>query len=268
MRKIDGHIHTPFCPHGTGDTLEKYVEKAIEENFHEITFTEHAPLPKGFVDPTPLRDSSMSLEKLADYFQSIERLKEKYQNRIIINIGLEVDFIRGYEDEITGFLNQYGSFLTDSILSVHFIKLDDQYFCIDYDEVTFGEMVKRVGSLEKLHRLYYEAVLTSVNTDLGKYKPKRIGHLTLAHKFQKLFPVHFDFSNSIQTILQAIVREEMQIDYNVAGLRKEFCGETYPQNWIAHLAIQKKIPLVYGSDAHSARDLGMNYQAYKELELS
>lgn len=268
MKKIDGHIHTPFCPHGTGDLLEEYVEKAIEEHFQEITFTEHAPLPKGFVDPTPLKDSSMSLDNLVDYFQSIERLKDKYQNRININTGLEVDFISGYEYEITCFLNEYGSSLTDSILSVHFLKLDDRYFCIDYDEVTFGEMVTVAGSLEKLHGLYYEAVLASINVDLGKYKPKRIGHLTLAHKFQKLFPVHFDFSTSIQTILQAIVREEMQIDYNVAGLRKEFCGETYPQNWIAQLARQKKIPLVYGSDAHSARDIGKNYQAYTEIELS
>ena len=44
--KRDGHIHTPFCPHGTTDSFETYIEKAIANNFTEITFTEHAPLPQ------------------------------------------------------------------------------------------------------------------------------------------------------------------------------------------------------------------------------
>ena len=27
----DGHIHTPYCPHGTNDTFDDYVKKSIEE---------------------------------------------------------------------------------------------------------------------------------------------------------------------------------------------------------------------------------------------
>ena len=27
--KIDGHVHTPFCPHGSSDLFEQYIEKAI-----------------------------------------------------------------------------------------------------------------------------------------------------------------------------------------------------------------------------------------------
>ena len=48
MHKIlkDGHIHSPYCPHGTKDSFEKYIEKALEEGLEEISFTEHLPLPK------------------------------------------------------------------------------------------------------------------------------------------------------------------------------------------------------------------------------
>ena len=28
--KRDGHIHSPYCPHGTKDSFEMYVEKALE----------------------------------------------------------------------------------------------------------------------------------------------------------------------------------------------------------------------------------------------
>ena len=39
----DGHIHTPYCPHGTDDKFEQYVEKAIKVGLDEISFTEHFP---------------------------------------------------------------------------------------------------------------------------------------------------------------------------------------------------------------------------------
>lgn len=51
--KKDGHIHTPYCPHGTLDPIHLYIEKAIQNGFREISFTEHAPLPSNFIDPTP-----------------------------------------------------------------------------------------------------------------------------------------------------------------------------------------------------------------------
>lgn len=39
----DGHIHTPYCPHGTDDSFEEYVQKAIQVGVDEISFTEHFP---------------------------------------------------------------------------------------------------------------------------------------------------------------------------------------------------------------------------------
>ena len=50
MKKImslrDGHIHSPFCPHGTDDSLESYVEEALKQGLVEMSFTEHMPLPE------------------------------------------------------------------------------------------------------------------------------------------------------------------------------------------------------------------------------
>lgn len=85
--KRDGHIHTPFCPHGSTDSIEKYVEKAITSGFKEITFTEHAPLPENFVDPTPDKDSGMNPAYLMDYFKQLQCAKEQYESQIKINIG-------------------------------------------------------------------------------------------------------------------------------------------------------------------------------------
>ena len=268
MIKKDGHVHTPFCPHGTNDTLDMYIEQAINKGFTDLTFTEHAPLPKGFIDPTPMKDSAMKLDKIESYIQSVQKSKEKYKKDIRIHIGLEVDYIKDYEQETTDFLNEYGKFLDDSILSVHFLKIKNQYYCMDFDEKTFGLMIHEAGSLSNLHHIYYHEVLQSIYSQLGEYKPKRIGHITLVTKFQKLYPATFSTINMIEKILASVKEQNLELDYNVAGLRKEYCGETYPNSDIIKLAQQQKIPLIYGSDAHSARDVGKNYTHYDLLTNS
>ena len=47
-RRVDGHVHTELCPHGSGDKTALMVEKAIELHLEKICFTEHAPLPVEF----------------------------------------------------------------------------------------------------------------------------------------------------------------------------------------------------------------------------
>ena len=91
----DGHIHTPFCPHGSDDPFEAYIERAIALGLTGITFTEHAPLPPSFNDPTPEQDSAMDRHDLPAYITILNKLKEKYNDKIAIHIGLELYYIDG-----------------------------------------------------------------------------------------------------------------------------------------------------------------------------
>ncbi|MEH7442490.1 histidinol-phosphatase HisJ [Bacillus sp. JJ1122] len=253
----DGHVHTSFCPHGTKDTIEEYIEKALQLGYTEITFAEHAPLPEGFIDPTPLKDSAMKRNDLEDYFKIIEKAKQQYSGRIKINTGLEVDFIEGYEKQTAAFLNEYGRHLNDAVLSVHFLKnMDGEYDCLDYSPETFSAMVDYYGSVENVHRRYYQTVLNSIQADLGPYKPNRIGHITLANKFSVRFPAENNFSEEINKILKTVSEHGYELDYNGAGTAKPLCREPYPPDWVIKQAITLGIPLVYGSDAHQAKELG------------
>lgn len=258
--KFDGHVHTPYCPHGSSDNFEEYIEQAIMQNFTELTFTEHAPLPEGFKDPTPKEDSAMKLDMIEHYLHHLQKLKKQYAEKIKINIGFEVDYIIGYEEETKKFLNHYGPYLDDSILSVHFLKKDHQYFCLDYSPEEFENMIHHFESVEKIYECYYSTLKHSIESDLGLYKPKRIGHITLVHKFQKLYPCNRSFMDDINTILDLLVKHHLQLDYNGAGTVKPYCQETYPPLSIVKQAINKGIPLIYGSDAHSASAIGQGYE--------
>jgi histidinol-phosphatase (PHP family) len=255
MLKVDGHVHTPFCPHGSTDSFEMYVERAIALDYSAITFTEHAPLPEGFVDTTPDQDSGMDPSRLSEYFDTLDILKEKYKNKIIILSGLEVDYIDGFEKETAEILTTYGPRMDDSILSVHFLQYRGKWDCLDFSPDVFGSMVDDYGSVDAVYARYYETVLKSIRADLGVYKPKRIGHITLVKKFQKLFPASQSFSDEVSLILQEIAGRDLELDYNGAGLVKPHCGESYPPPEVIKQARAMGIKIVYGSDAHTADGL-------------
>ena len=258
--KRDGHIHTHFCPHGTKDSTELYIEKAIKSGFTDISFTEHAPLPIGFTDPTPAKDSSMRLEQLAPYVDEITHLKNVYKKDIQIRLGLEVDFIAGYEQEIRAFLNEIGPNLDDAILSVHFLQVDDRYFCADYSKDVFTELAGACGSVESAYQLYYDTVEASIQADLGPFKPKRIGHPTLIHKFQLAHGEKIDDSAQIRPILQSMKKAGCELDVNGAGFSKPDCLEAYPPLPFIEYAKSLGIPLVFGSDAHNVNGLHKHYE--------
>ncbi|WP_270179601.1 histidinol-phosphatase HisJ [Alkalihalobacillus sp. CinArs1] len=267
-KKYDGHVHSPFCPHGSTDPLESYVEEAIKRGFTGLTFTEHAPLPPRFIDPVPSKDSGMSHQTLEEYLLAVEEIKDVYRDKIEINCGLEVDYIEGYEEETKNFLNEFGPKLDDSILSVHFIKHNNEYTCLDYSPESFEELVRSLGSVENVHKKYYETVYSSLTSDLGVNKPKRIGHISLVNKFQKQFPCDTLSPNYVTSILDEVKRQGLSLDYNGAGTVKPLCKEPYPPAWVVNEAISRKIPLVYGSDAHSYKGIGQGLEQLEPISFS
>ena len=130
--KRDGHMHTPFCPHGTKDTLESYAQEAIRLEREEITFTEHFPLPQGVTTKSFARECSLLEEEIPLYLEALTHLKKKFEGKLKINKGFEVDYIEGFEKEITKALNKYGEEMEDAILSVHFVGYKGKYYAIDY----------------------------------------------------------------------------------------------------------------------------------------
>jgi len=258
--KQDAHIHSPFCPHGTKDSFELYIEKAISNGFTHISFTEHAPAPKGFIDTVPDRDSFLDDKLLEPYLFKLQQLKKQYAPHISIKIGLEFDFIQGFEEETSKLLNHIGPSLDDSILSVHFLLHGDKYTCIDYSPESFMYFKDQLGSVENVYSLYYQTVQDSITAHLGPYKPKRIGHPTLIHKFQHFHGEPIDDHALIDTTLELMKDHGFELDVNSAGLAKKYCLEPYPP--LRYIAAARKmgIPLIFGSDAHSVQDLHQYYE--------
>jgi histidinol-phosphatase (PHP family) len=255
----DGHIHTPYCPHGTLDSFRLYIEKAIKLGYKTMSFTEHAPLPESFTDPVPSKDSGMDMADVERYISELQKLQKEYQKNLELLIGFEMDYISGYEKETEKFLNEFGPQLDDSILSVHFIEGKQQWYCIDFSPDMYEAALNDLGGNDALYRAYFNTLQKSVKADLGSYKPSRIGHMTLVKKFQELFVPPEGWEDYAFETLKSIKDSNLQLDYNGAGTQKPHCKETYPPSNIAEQASAMGIPLIYGSDAHKSTGLKQGF---------
>jgi histidinol-phosphatase (PHP family) len=264
----DFHVHTQYCQHGSADNMEAYVLQAIEKGMTHLSFTEHAPLPGTFTDPAPQQDSTMDRDKVEAYLKEGQALQKQYEQDLQINLGFEVDYIQGYEHETKQFLDMYGAEIDDSILSVHMLQAPDKsFFCIDISEEVFGRAAKAFGGLASLYKAYYDSLQASVEAELGRFKPKRIGHITLIQKFQLAYPQPADFWAEQRQLLALMKENGYELDVNTAGLFKPLCKEVYPSVRLIQHAVSLGIPLVPGSDSHAAAGIGKGFEELKAYPL-
>lgn len=250
----DGHVHTPFCPHGTKDGFEQYIYEAIKIGREEISFTEHFPMPQEVTSEAYYNECVIREEQIAEYVETVKKVKEKFRGQIKINIGFEIDYIEGKEKEIKSLLEKHGKVIEDSLLSIHFVKLGERYYAID-DLDEFEMLLEKVGNIEEVYDLYYETLLKSIQSDLGKYKPRRIAHPTLIRIFNQKYPCKYTNYKLLEEVVEAIKEGKYEVDYNVAGLRKKHCKEVYPSGKMLTLLEDNDIPMIYGSDAHQSKDI-------------
>jgi histidinol-phosphatase (PHP family) len=123
------------------------------------------------------------------------------------------------------------------------------------------------GSVEAVHRAYWAVIKQAVEADLGPSKPRRMSHLSLAHKFQLKYPLTAPqlFRPEVLEILDLIRSNDMELDLNAAGLFKPDCREIYPAPWIIEEAVKRSIPFVYGSDTHSVKGVGQGFEEAERI---
>jgi histidinol-phosphatase (PHP family) len=94
----DYHVHTPYCGHAQGKTVN-YIESAIKLGMAEIGFSDH--LGRYYLAKNQRKrywDWGMRERDIARYFSELLDLREVYEDKIIVRIGLEIDYIEGAEN--------------------------------------------------------------------------------------------------------------------------------------------------------------------------
>ena len=153
MQLSNYHSHCTFCDGRS--TPEDFVKFAVAHGFRAYGFSSHSPLPfETFWN--------MSKDDMPEYLTEIERLKKKYNDRLEIYVGLEIDFLdKSYNASIPYFRNLP---LDYRIGSIHFLPIaqplaEENMVCIDG---SFREYQKSVdtyydGDIRKLVAHYFSS---------------------------------------------------------------------------------------------------------------
>jgi histidinol-phosphatase (PHP family) len=150
----DYHVHTPYCGHAQGKTID-YIECALRAGISEIGFSDHlGRYYLGKVQKKRYWDWGMRERDIARYFSEILDLKEAYEGRITIRVGLEVDYIEGAEHLLEAIVSHYPfDFLLGSI---HCLP------CLGWRHVS--EYVKT--NAVQAYAAYFEAVESAIRSGI------------------------------------------------------------------------------------------------------
>lgn len=228
--KANFHTHTNRCKHASG-CEEDYVSAALEKGLSMLGFSDHAPFPdKDF----GLR---MPYQELPDYLSEIDRLNEKYQDKIRLYKGLEIEYHPRY-------LSYYHELLTE--MKLNYLALGEHMYT-----ATDGS-VKNICLAEstKDYIEYAENIAEGVASGLFAF----IAHPDLM--FRNAFAWDKNCSRACDIILTAAEKYAVPLEYNVNGLRRGISsfpdGTRYPY---PHERFWKQLsgsrqPVLIGSDCH------------------
>ncbi|SCZ13034.1 histidinol-phosphatase (PHP family) [Paenibacillus polysaccharolyticus] len=240
--RIDYHTHHERCGHAVGK-LEEYVQRGIAIGLSQIGLSDHMPLLH--VDPAEYYpEMAMPMAELPRYVEECFILKERYRGQIDVRVGLEGDYIEGFESEIRSIIERYP---WDYVIgSVHFLG--------EWDITDFRQTHHWEGKdVLEVYRQYYDAVSKAAATGLYDI----IGHSDVIKRFGYVpSPEQNEERIALENAaLQAIAKSGCAMELNASGLSKP-CAEMFPSRRMLTEAIRLGIPLTMGSDAHDPMKLG------------
>ena len=247
LPKVDYHMHTPLCGHASGEPHE-YVAQAMRVGLSEIGFSDHAPL----VSHEDAR-YTMNFSQLPLYHEMIEQVQAKYKN-FSIKLGLEADFIPGFEKETKKVLDGYPY---DFVIgSIHFI---DRWA---FDDPDPKEKIKwRDKDVDTVYRNYYALLRKSAESGLFDI----LGHVDLVKKFGHRATA--DLTGEVESTAKVFKKTDITIEINTSGLRKPV-AEIYPSLEVLKIYASAGVPITFSSDSHEPGDVGRDYDKARDLALA
>jgi histidinol-phosphatase (PHP family) len=230
----------------TAANAERYREAASERGIAELGVAEHIYRFSAALEiwdhPFWRRYAQDDLDAYCGFVREETDLK----------LGIEMDFVPGREDRIANLLdNREWDYVVGS---VHFLR-DHSVDAEDYSIWGTGE------SPENVWRRYFETVAESARSGLYDI----ISHPDLVKVWGRAAPVpDGDLRRYYEPAAEAFADSGVAVELSTAGWRKPV-GEQYPAVPFLEMLVDAGCPLALSSDAHTAEQLGFEYERAVEL---
>ena len=258
------HTHTTFCD--GHDDVETFCRRACEKGLESLGFSAHAPI----TGKTGIRSSwNLPDEKLPDYLEAVRAAKKRWEGKLPIYLGLELDFIPGLIGPADRDYREMG--LDFIIGSVHFvIPPRGEPFTVDdsAENVDRGIQEGFGGDPMGMVEAYWnslEAMIRAGGFDL-------LGHADLIKKNNagnRLFSEDTDSYRKRTAAIAALMGSTgLSAEINTGGINRGKIKDCYPSPGFLKLFREHNVPMVINADAHKAEDLDGHYEEARQALLA
>jgi histidinol-phosphatase (PHP family) len=235
---FDYHVHTIQSADCSTPILES-CEAAVRAGITEIAFTDH-------IEHEPA-DMSYGLFDYTTYMRDLEEARERFEGRLVILAGAEVDFNTRIASEVEVFMGKHDF---DFVIgSVHYGEAG---------EIIFPEYF-RTRSIDEVMKPYLEQLQAAAET--GWFDT--LGHIDLPKRYRPEFAGHYDpLANQaeLECLLKAVIDQDMSFEINTSGLRQT-PKTSMPGPQIVDLYVSLGgSQVTVGSDSHVPDTIGSGFQ--------
>ncbi|HBP25750.1 MAG TPA: histidinol phosphate phosphatase, partial [Acholeplasmatales bacterium] len=130
MNKVNYHNHTYLCKHAEGMPID-YVKRAVELKYSEIGISDHGPLPAAWAHLRMNRDEFENI-----YLPGIESARVKFENKIKIFSGLEIEYHEDFDYYYPKLLKEVDYLILGQHISMLGNEVHDLYHFMNDETVT------------------------------------------------------------------------------------------------------------------------------------
>lgn len=240
--KFDLHTHHKRCGHADG-VIEDYIQSAIAQGFQAIGISDHTPY-FAHNDDHPFPGIAMARSEFSNYIAEVQSLKQKYDGKIDVLLGIESDFFPQHVSLYETALNEVPfDYVIGSVHQVSGVSIFNK------------NRWKGLTDQEKIEtkELYYDLIAQSARSGLFQI----LGHIDAMKGY---YPPFSDIptSSKIDETLKIIADCNVAIEINTSGSTKEV-GGWYPSDDILARAYHYGVKVTFGSDAHTPKRIGDDF---------
>jgi histidinol-phosphatase (PHP family) len=250
------HTHLALCGHAIG-TCEDYVLEAINQGFSILGFSDHGPIPIGFMSKDEYLDFGLNLQMNEDdfyqkYLPDCLNVQKKYSDQIKIFLGVEIEYILGKEAYFKKLLKD----LDYLALGVHYFPSNNRLYNVYY---SMNEIQVMDYANEVVRALSTNMYTMITHPDIYLMNYTKNGE----HVFDEVA------IKAATMIIEACIKNHVYMEINGSGPRR---GEFYNNNQKCYLypryefwKLVEKYPdamVIFGADAHTPE--GLNDDIIKE----
>ncbi len=228
------HTHSTFSD--GKNTMEEMVLAAIDAGMPVLGLSDHSD--------SPYQKYCMRREQYPAYLQEIERLQQKYGDKITLLKGIELD--SHSDPDIVAQLDYF-------LGSVHELVFEDRYYGIDHGKDIQQACIDREfgGDIHGFEKAYFDELVAHIQ----KTKPTIVGHVDVITKFSLIDEDDPIYQDLALNALKEIIKVTPVLEVNTGAISRGVRTTPYPGNFILEQWLKLGGELTLGADTHATNSV-------------